>query len=67
MPSHRRAAGGEGTRRRTAAGLLAMGALAGTLLTVGLHPAAPPAPDREPATGTLVPALDSASSGAWTP
>ncbi|GAA2801809.1 hypothetical protein [Streptomyces showdoensis] len=54
MPKHHRRATGERTRRRTAAGLLSFGALAATFLTTALHPAAPPAPDREPATLTSV-------------
>ncbi|MEU3687635.1 hypothetical protein [Streptomyces narbonensis] len=35
-------------RRRLAAALLGAGALAATLLTAAVAPAAPPAPDREP-------------------
>ncbi|MEU7007272.1 hypothetical protein [Streptomyces sp. NPDC046332] len=35
-------------RRQVAAGLLAVGALAATFLTVAVEPAAPPAPDRSP-------------------
>lgn len=47
MSSHRRVPG-ERVRRRTAAGLLGAGVLIGTVLALGLHPAAPPAPDRAP-------------------
>ncbi|MFE0647995.1 hypothetical protein ACFVZH_05315 [Streptomyces sp. NPDC059534] len=39
-------------RRRLAAGLLGAGALAATLVTASVAPAAPPAPDREPGTAT---------------
>ncbi|MFB6838591.1 hypothetical protein [Streptomyces sp. NPDC056361] len=39
-------------RRRLAAALLGAGALAATLLTAVVTPAAPPAPDREPGTAT---------------
>ncbi|MFG2641725.1 hypothetical protein ACGFYP_12260 [Streptomyces sp. NPDC048370] len=35
-------------RRQLAAGLLTVGALAATFLTVAVDPAAPPAPDRAP-------------------
>ncbi|MEU1861137.1 hypothetical protein [Streptomyces gardneri] len=38
----------EQARRRLAAALLGVGALAATLLTAAVAPAAPPAPDREP-------------------
>ncbi|MFG2834423.1 hypothetical protein ACGFZH_14295 [Streptomyces zaomyceticus] len=38
----------EQARRRLAAALLGAGALAATLLTASVTPAAPPAPDREP-------------------
>ncbi|MDX2558733.1 hypothetical protein PV371_03595 [Streptomyces sp. TX20-6-3] len=38
----------EQARRRLAAGLLGAGALAATLLTASVSPAAPPAPDRGP-------------------
>ncbi|MER5709330.1 MULTISPECIES: hypothetical protein [unclassified Streptomyces] len=39
-------------RRRLAAALLGAGALAATLLTAAVAPAAPPAPDREPGDAT---------------
>ncbi|MFJ5829745.1 hypothetical protein [Streptomyces sp. NPDC093089] len=39
-------------RRRLAAALLGTGALAATLLTAVVTPAAPPAPDREPGAAT---------------
>ncbi|WP_406081075.1 hypothetical protein OG468_14580 [Streptomyces zaomyceticus] len=38
----------EQARRRLAAALLGAGALAATLLTASVTPAAPPAPDRDP-------------------
>ncbi|MFF5917422.1 hypothetical protein ACFY8C_03640 [Streptomyces flavochromogenes] len=38
----------EQARRRLAAALLGAGALAATLLTASVSPAAPPAPDRDP-------------------
>lgn len=60
MPRHRRRAAGTDSRRWAAAGLLAAGAVAATLLTVAVDPAAPPAPDREPATATSDVAQDSA-------
>ncbi|WP_338496522.1 hypothetical protein [Streptomyces sp. SJL17-4] len=42
----------EQARRRLAAALLGAGALAATLLTASVSPAAPPAPDREPGAAT---------------
>ncbi|WP_432113522.1 hypothetical protein [Streptomyces sp. S1] len=42
----------ERARRRLAAGLLGAGALAATLLTAAVTPAAPPAPDRPPGTAS---------------
>ncbi|MFF0423405.1 hypothetical protein [Streptomyces sp. NPDC004520] len=48
MPRHRAPRTGvEFARRRLAAALLGTGALAATLLTAVVTPAAPPAPDRE--------------------
>ncbi|MER7946955.1 hypothetical protein ABTY59_06115 [Streptomyces sp. NPDC096079] len=48
MPRHRAPRATELARRRLAAALLGTGALAATLLTAAVTPAAPPAPDREP-------------------
>ncbi|WP_159043047.1 MULTISPECIES: hypothetical protein [unclassified Streptomyces] len=42
----------ERARRRLAAALLGAGALAATLLTAAVTPAAPPAPDRPPGTAS---------------
>ncbi|MER5204027.1 hypothetical protein [Streptomyces sp. NPDC002825] len=47
-PRHRAPRPAERARRRLAAALLGTGALAATLLTAVVTPAAPPAPDREP-------------------
>ncbi|MFD3662297.1 hypothetical protein ACFWVF_17095 [Streptomyces sp. NPDC058659] len=44
--------GEQRARRRLAAALLGAGALAATLLTAAVAPAAPPAPDREPGAAT---------------
>ncbi|MFD9046337.1 hypothetical protein [Streptomyces zaomyceticus] len=41
----------EQARRQLAAALLGAGALAATLLTASVTPAAPPAPDRDPGAG----------------
>ncbi|WP_406058058.1 hypothetical protein OG462_15685 [Streptomyces sp. NBC_01077] len=47
-PRAPRAVGEEQARRRLAAVLIGAGALAATLLTASVSPAAPPAPDRGP-------------------
>ncbi|MDT9690748.1 hypothetical protein Q5762_20850 [Streptomyces sp. P9(2023)] len=46
-------------RRQLAVGLLGVGALAATFLTVAVDPAAPPAPDRAPVGTTSDVAQDS--------
>ncbi|MGW6565190.1 hypothetical protein [Streptomyces sp. NPDC054975] len=50
MSKHRarRVTPADRARRQLAVGILGVGALAATFLTVAVDPAAPPAPDREP-------------------